>query len=110
MLQDLLTVDGDCRTSVIVTPTTNPSHDYRRALGGNYPWSGPLQHIHCVSRLLPPSSDMSLRAQLMDERVGVEEDLEHLSDGGSKALAALSGIQGLRVGSVDVGRWMAAAT
>lgn len=75
--QDLLAVDGDCRTSVIVTPTTNPSHHNLRISGTRFPWSGPLEHIHCVSRSLPRVSEMGLQDQLTRELALVEKGMCH---------------------------------
>jgi hypothetical protein len=76
--QDLLAVDGDCRTSVIVTPATNPSRHNGRVSSSSYPWSGPLEHIHCVSRLLPRLSDRHLRDKQRRELKLVEEGLRRI--------------------------------
>lgn len=83
--QDLLAINGDCRTSVIVTPTTNPSHHNIRIAGSRFSWSGPLEHIHCVSRLLPRISEMTLRDQLMRELALVEDGTCCVSDEKSEA-------------------------
>lgn len=80
MFQDLLAVDGDCRTSVIVTPVTNPSHHNIRNAGSRFSWSGPLEHIHCVSRVLPRVTEISLRDQLMRELALVVEGEYHKPD------------------------------
>lgn len=79
-IQDLLAADGDCRSSVIVTPTTNPSHHNLRISGSRFPWSGPLEHIHCVSKMLPRISEMGLLDELMRELALVEKGLCHVSD------------------------------
>lgn len=78
--QDLLAVDGDCLTSVIVTPTTNPSPHNFRVPGSSYPWSGPFQHIHCVSRLLPQASETGLQDQLLLEVASVRSGERRVPD------------------------------
>lgn len=77
---DLLHVDGDCRSSAIVTPITNPSHHNIRNASSRFPWSGPLEQIHCVSRVLPRVTEMGLRDQLMSELALVAEGKYHDSD------------------------------
>lgn len=78
-LLDLLPNDDDCRSSVLVIPTTNPSLYNIRASGSRFPWSGPLEHIHCVSRVLPEVSEMKLRDDLVRELVSVEEGSQMVS-------------------------------
>lgn len=71
--QDLLAVDEDCRTSVIVTPITNPSHHNIRIAGSRFSWSGPFEYIHCMSAPLPRVSETFLRHMLMKELAEVEQ-------------------------------------
>lgn len=77
--QDLLAVDGDCLPSVIVTPTTNPFPHNFRVPSSNYPWFGPFQHIHRVSKLLPHASKTDLQDQLLRELALVKDGGFHVS-------------------------------
>lgn len=80
--QGLLPDDEDCHASVIVIPTTNPSLYNIRASGSRFPWSGPLKHIHCVSRVLPQVSEMELRDSLARELALVEQGSHEGCGGG----------------------------